>query len=300
MSTGTGVPFPTFAPPGAGRAPAKTPTQVRVVQDGHARVRSDLVATEEPLEIRLVAGVARRTVAVTMRTPGSDFELAAGFLFAEGVVNSREEIERISYCVDPDLDARQQYNIVNVALRAPELPELAALERHFYVNSACGVCGRAVVEGLRLRGCTPAGPGPVLDETVLRRLPERLRASQRLFDATGGLHAAGLFDARGELLCLREDVGRHNAMDKVVGWALLQGRLPLSDGVAVVSGRASFELVQKSVAAGIPVLCSVSAPTSLAVELARAFGVTLVGFLRGERFNVYSGFERIRPAGAGC
>jgi FdhD protein len=256
-------------------------------------VRTDFVATEEPMEIRLVAGFARHRVAVTMRTPGGDFELAAGFLFGEGVLSEPHEVAQISYCLDPDLDPEQQYNVVNVFLRAERLPDLGHLERHFYTTSACGVCGKAALEALRIRGCPVLGKGPVVDAAVLCTLPDRLRAAQGLFAATGGLHAAALFTQEGELVALREDVGRHNAMDKLVGWAFLEGRLPLRDHVVMVSGRASYELVQKAVVAGIPVFCAVSAPSSLAVEVARAFGLTLVGFLRGDRFNVYSGFERI-------
>lgn len=284
----------------ARRASSKTRVQVRTVRGGRAAARSDVVATEEPLEIRLVAGGARRTVAVTMRTPGHDFELAVGFLFGEGVVRTREEVARISYCVESDVDAEQQYNIVNVALRADVLPDLSTLERHFYTTSACGVCGKASLEAIRLRGCPVIPPGPVLDPAVVCRLPDTLRTAQSLFAATGGLHAAALFDAAGTLVAVREDVGRHNAVDKLVGWAFLEDRLPLSDHIVLVSGRASFELLQKSVAAGVPVFCAVSAPSSLAVDVARTFGLTLIGFLRGQQFNVYSGFERVRlPAPVG-
>ncbi|MDR7594904.1 MAG: formate dehydrogenase accessory sulfurtransferase FdhD [Armatimonadota bacterium] len=267
---------------------------MRVVRGESLEVRSDFLATEEPMEVRLVAGPHRRTVAVTMRTPGNDFELAAGFLFCEGVVRSRDEVSRIAYCLDEGLDAEQRYNVVTVELRGNCLPDLQPLERHFYTTSACGVCGKASLEALRMRGCPVLDGGPVLEPRLLRELPERLRRAQGLFAQTGGLHAAALFDAEGRLLALREDVGRHNAMDKLVGWALLEGRLPLRDSVVMVSGRASFELVQKAVAAGAPVFCAVSAPSSLAVEVARAFGVTLVGFLRGDRFNVYTGAERVR------
>ncbi len=246
------------------------------------------------MEIRLQAGGQTRTVAVTMRTPGNDFELAAGFLFGEGVVTSREEIQGITYCLDPEVDADQQYNIVNVALRDERLPDLKSLERHFYTTSACGVCGKASLEALRLRGCPVIPPGPEVDPGVLVGMPAKLGEAQGIFQATGGLHAAALFDAQGIPVALREDVGRHNAMDKLIGWALLEGRLPLHDHILMVSGRASFELLQKCLAAGAPIFCAVSAPSSLAVDLAREFGITLVGFLRGERFNVYSGQERIR------
>ncbi len=278
------------------RPAAKVRTQVQVVRAAQVEIQSDLLATEEPMEIRLVAGPHRKTVAVTMRTPGHDFELAAGFLFCEGVVTRREDIARISYCTDPEPDPAQHYNVVNVVLRGRDLPDLRPLERHFSITSACGVCGKASLEALRVRGCTALEGGPEVAAEVLRALPDRLRAAQSLFAATGGLHAAALFDASGTLVALREDVGRHNAMDKLVGWAFLEGKLPLWDHVVMVSGRASFELAQKAVVAGIPVFCAISAPTSLAVEVARSFGLTLVGFLRGDRFNVYSGSARIRIA----
>ncbi len=277
----------------ASRAGAKTRVEIQAVHAGVSAPRTDVVATEEPLEIRLVAGDETRTVAVTMRTPGHDFELAAGFLFGEGVLRDPHEIARISYCMDPELDREQQYNIVNVALRSATLPALAALERHFYTTSACGVCGKATLEALRLRGLERVRGDLVVDAGTLAALPGTLRRAQSLFAATGGLHAAALFDRRGGLVALREDVGRHNAMDKLIGWGWLEGRVPLDRHLVMVSGRASFELVQKAVAAGIPVFCAVSAPSSLAVDTAREFGVSLVGFLRGEQFNVYSGAERV-------
>jgi len=274
-----------------------TRARVLTVERGASRSRSDRLATEEPLEIRVLAGGERRTVAVTMRTPGADFELAAGFLYGEGVVGSREEIGQISYCVDRELSEEQRYNVVNVALRREQLPDLSSLERHFYTTSACGVCGKASIESLQLRCPAPLPAGPVVPAEALFQLPDALRAEQGLFATTGGLHAAALFEPSpgGEmrLLALREDVGRHNALDKLVGWALLQGRLPLHRALVMVSGRASYEIMQKCLAAGAPIVCAVSAPSSLAVDVARAFGMTLVGFLRGERFNVYAGAERI-------
>jgi FdhD protein len=279
---------------GKARSGSKTKARVRVVEDGRARVRPDYLATEEPMEIRLLTGDAKQTVAVTMRTPGADFELAAGFLYGEGIISSREEISRISYCVDADVDAQQRYNIVNVELRGNRKYDLRPLERHFYTTSACGVCGKASLEQLELRGCPVVGPGPEVSAQTIYSLPGKLREAQGLFEATGGLHAAALFDAEGDLLALREDVGRHNATDKLVGWALLEGGLPLSQNVVMVSGRSSFEILQKCLAAGVPIVCAVSAPSSLAVDVAREFGMTLVGFLRGERFNTYAGFDRIR------
>jgi FdhD protein len=294
------------------RPDSKSEACVWVVESGQSRLRTDQLATEEPLEIRLrAAGIAedagplpvfrrrsqragQRTVAITMRTPGADFELAAGFLYGEGIIRSGDEIRGISHCDEPDLDEDKRYNIVHVDLRADALPDLQALERHFYTTSACGVCGKASLESLRLRGIPAIPAGPEVDAEVLRRLPERLRAGQGIFDATGGLHAAALFDPEGNLLAVREDVGRHNALDKIVGWALLGGRLPLSRHIVMVSGRSSFEILQKSLMAGVPIVCAVSAPSSLAVSLAREFGITLIGFLRGDRFNVYNGLERVR------
>jgi FdhD protein len=276
------------------RRGSKTKVRVRVVEDGGARVRPDTLATEEPMEIRLISGGTRQTVAVTMRTPGADFELAAGFLYGEGVISSPEDIKKISYCMDADLDAEQQYNIVNVELRGDRGYDLRPLERHFYTTSACGVCGKASLEQLELHGCPLIPPGPEVAPETIYSLPEKLREAQGLFEATGGLHAAALFDKEGNLLALREDVGRHNATDKLVGWALLEGRLPLSDHVVMVSGRSSFEIMQKCLTAGVPVVCAISAPSSLAVDVARRFNMTLVGFLRGNRFNVYSGSERVQ------
>ena len=273
------------------RRGSKTKVRVRAVEDGRARVRPDSLATEEPMEVRLVSGGHRQTVAVTMRTPGADFELAAGFLYGEGIVSSPEDIQKISYCVDAD--AEQRYNIVNVELRGGRDYDPRSLERHFYTTSACGVCGKASLEQLELRGCPVIPPGPRIPAEKIYALPEKLREAQGLFEATGGLHAAALFDASGELVTLREDVGRHNATDKLVGWALLEGRLPLSDHIVMVSGRSSFEILQKSLNAGAPIVCAISAPSSLAVDVARQFGMTLIGFLRGERFNIYAGAERI-------
>jgi FdhD protein len=278
---------------GRARRGSKAKVRVRVVEDGSARVRSDVLATEEPMELRLVAGDTKQTVAITMRTPGADFELAAGFLRSEGVVSSPDDIEKISYCVDAEVDAEQRYNIVNVELRG-DVYDLRPLERHFYATSACGVCGKESLEQLELRGCPAIPPGPKIAAGTIYSLPEKLREAQGLFEATGGLHAAALFDAGGNLLVLREDVGRHNATDKLIGWALLEGRLPLGDHIVMVSGRSSFEIMQKCLVAGVPAVCAISAPSSLAVDVARRFDMTLVGFLRGNRFNVYSGSERIR------
>jgi FdhD protein len=271
-------------------------TRIVTFENGEAAKRFDVLATEEPLEIRLRAGGESRTVAITMRTPGNDFELAAGFLQNEGILAGYEALRGISFCIDRDVDAEQRYNIVNVDLAARELPVLDALERHFTTTSACGVCGRANLESLRARGLEPVASDVTIDPATIAALPERLRAAQGVFARTGGLHAAGFFDASGSLVAVREDVGRHNALDKLIGCAFLRRKLPLRDGSLLVSGRSSYEIVQKAVAAGIPIVCSVSAPSSLAVDLARAFGVTLIGFVRGERFNVYAHEARVRGA----
>ncbi|MGW0478291.1 formate dehydrogenase accessory sulfurtransferase FdhD [Nonomuraea sp. NPDC003214] len=266
--------------------------RVRELTGGSAVERRDDLATEEPLEIRLTAaGGTRRTIAITMRTPGHDFELAAGFLHGEGLAHD-DGIASIAYCTDEDLPPEARYNTVTVRLRGP-MPELPALERHFLTSSACGVCGSASLDALRGR-CRPLPLGDLrLTPEVLYGLPGALRAGQGVFGKTGGLHAAGLFTAEGETVVVREDVGRHNAVDKLVGWAAMNGRLPLSGHVLMVSGRASYEIMQKALAAGLPAVCAVSAPSSLAVDLAREFGMTLVGFLRGERCNVYADANRV-------
>jgi FdhD protein len=267
-------------------------SRVRVlnVEAGERRRRSDRLATEEPMEIRVdEPGGEQRTIAVTMRTPGHDFELAAGFLLTEGLIGP-DDVRRIRYCDVPR--AEQHYNVVTVAVERP-LPDLAA--RAFYTTSSCGVCGKASLDALDVQ-CAPVTPGPVVLPEILTGLPEELRRVQRVFDRTGGLHAAALFDANGTLLSSREDVGRHNAVDKIIGADLMAGNLPLAGRILLVSGRASFEIVQKAAVAGIPMLCAVSAPSSLAVDAARRFGMTLVGFLRDERFNVYSHAERIAGA----
>ncbi len=268
---------------------------VRVLDGSEQATRDDLVATEEPLEIRVEAGGEVRSVAVTMRTPGSDFELAAGFLRTEGVIGARSDVLRIASCGEGPLGPQSRLNVVTVHLAAATLPALGALERYGVVSSACGVCGKASLEALAARGVEPLPPGsPRVERETLFSLADSLREAQGSFAATGGLHAAGLFTPAGDRLCVREDVGRHNAVDKVVGWALLRGGPRARDGsVLVVSGRAGFEIVQKAAAARIPVVCAVSAPSSLAVETAAAFGITLVGFLRDRRANVYAGAERL-------
>jgi FdhD protein len=258
--------------------------------DGAPTERSDTLVAEEPLEVR-VAGTA---VSVTMRTPGDDFDLVAGFLLTEGVVQAGEELAAMRYCVGTGDDGINTYNVIDAQL-APGMvvPDLA-VNRNFYTTSSCGLCGKASIEAIRTTARYDVASDPlVLKPDVLAALPEMLRAAQRVFSRTGGLHAAGLFTGDGELLVLREDVGRHNAVDKVIGWAVRDGRLPLRGTVLLVSGRASFELTQKALMAGIPALAAVSAPSSLAVELADEAGMSLVGFLRGSSMNIYSGAHRV-------
>ncbi|MFQ5350213.1 MAG: formate dehydrogenase accessory sulfurtransferase FdhD [Thermoanaerobaculia bacterium] len=271
---------------------------VRSVADGESRERSDLLAVEEPLEVRVVVekeGRRRRhRIAVTMRTPGHDFELAAGFLYSEGALGDVAAVARIAYCQDGEVEEAR--NIVELTLAPGIAFDPARFSRTVYTSSSCGVCGRGSLE--LVRAALPATPGkatagPRLEGGMLLTLPDRLAGAQATFAATGGLHAAALFDPSGALELVREDVGRHNAVDKVVGALLLDGRLPAADRLLLVSGRASFELVQKAVLAGLPALAAVGAPSSLAVELARDHGMTLIGFLRDARFNVYAGEHRV-------
>jgi FdhD protein len=279
-----------------GRRSGKTRIRLQSVEDGRATPRIDLVATEEPMEIRLRSGSRMRPVTVTMRTPGADFELAAGLLFAEGIITSRAQLNRIEYCVDCEGSAAQQYNIVTAVTTPGTQADFFIPGRTFGMTSACGLCGRERIDEIERRGVAPIRSELTVSHELITSLPDRLRDAQGLFDSTGGLHAAGLFDVNGDLLALREDVGRHNAVDKAIGWAFLEDRLPLSDSILMISGRGSFEIVQKAVAAGIPIVCAVSAPSSLAVDLARRFDLTLIGFLRGSRFNIYSGAKRINLA----
>ncbi|AVH54879.1 MULTISPECIES: formate dehydrogenase accessory sulfurtransferase FdhD [Streptomyces] len=261
------------------------------VRDGAGSHRADTLAAEEPMEIR----VGGRPLTVTMRTPGDDFDLAAGFLVSEGVVHKADDVAGIRYCAGATSDGGNTYNVVDVVLGPGVTAPDASLERNFYTTSSCGLCGKASLDAVRTTAAWSVAEDPLsIEPKVLTELPDRLRAAQKVFDSTGGLHAAGLFSVDGELLCLREDVGRHNAVDKVVGHALREGLLPLRETVLMVSGRASFELVQKAVMAGIPMLAAVSAPSSLAVDLAEESGLTLVGFLRGSSMNVYTGAERLQ------
>jgi len=261
------------------------------VEDNHITRKKDVLATEEPLEILLRAGDEQKTFAITMRTPGNDYDLAAGFLYSEGVIHSKDDFTNMTYCVD---DKQQEYNSLRVQLTVASMPHLHQFDRHVFTNSACGVCGTTMLDDLSERNIPAIPAGPVVDSSLITSLPDKLRASQNLFDSTGGLHAAALFDLDGNLLAVREDVGRHNALDKLIGWGLLNDQLPFHNKILLVSGRASYEILQKSYVAGVPIFCAVSAPSSLAVDVAERFGITLIGFLRGTRFNVYTGIERIR------
>ncbi|MFE9662396.1 formate dehydrogenase accessory sulfurtransferase FdhD [Streptomyces sp. NPDC005955] len=261
------------------------------VRDGRVDRRPDTLVAEEPLEIRLNG----KPLAITMRTPGDDFALAAGFLVSEGVLGSSADLRTIAYCAGAAADGSNAYNVVDVRL-APGVPVPdITLERNVYTTSSCGLCGKASLDAVRThaRWAIADDPPLRLSPALIAELPERLRAAQQVFDRTGGLHAAALFDEDGELLDVREDVGRHNAVDKVIGRALRAGGLPLSRSVLLVSGRASFELAQKAVMAGVPVLAAVSAPSSLAVDLADEAGLTLIGFLRGSSMNVYAHDRRV-------
>ncbi len=268
-----------------------TSARVVALRDGRVRHRTDALAGEEPLEIRAAGpGQEPVRVAVTMRTPGDDFELVAGFLITEGLVEP-DAIGAVAYCEDPDV---QRYNVVTVRTRTPF--DLGTSERHFFATSSCGICGKAALEAIAVR-CAPLEPGPVVSADTLLAMPDALRQRQRVFDRTGGLHAAGLFDSAGELRLLREDVGRHNAVDKIVGAMTLA---PGPGGqVLLVSGRLSFEIVQKAAVARIPIICAISAPSSLAVEAADGLGLTAIGFLRPGGLNIYTHPERVQLGPAG-
>jgi FdhD protein len=263
----------------------------RLSVGGHKRVREDVLAAEEPLEIR-VGGLS---LAITMRTPGNDIDLAAGFLVSEGVISNGEQFAAARYCAGTDDDGMNTYNVLDVTLAPGVAPPDPGLARAFYTTSSCGLCGKASIDAVRTTSAyTAASDALRIEAALLTTFPDRLREQQAVFEKTGGLHAAALFDGvTGDLLVLREDVGRHNAVDKVIGWATQQNLLPLRGTVLMVSGRASFELMQKASMAGIPMLAAVSAPSSLAVELAVELGITLVGFLRGDSMVIYSGAERV-------
>jgi FdhD protein len=269
-------------------------TRITVGHD--PQLREDILAVEEPLEIR----VGGNALAITMRTPGHDFDLAAGFLVSEGVISRGEHFGAARYCAGATVDGENTYNVLDVTLAAGVPAPDPSLERNFYTTSSCGLCGKASIDAVRTSSVYPVAADPLhIDAGLLARFPDLLRARQDVFEKTGGLHAAALFDGTtGEMLVLREDVGRHNAVDKVVGWAITQNLLPLRGTVLMVSGRASFELTQKASMAGIPILAAVSAPSSLAIELASEIGMTVVGFLRGSSMVVYAGEQRIRSHSA--
>ncbi|MCW6003029.1 formate dehydrogenase accessory sulfurtransferase FdhD [Micromonospora sp. CPCC 205371] len=290
-------------------------TVMRIDADGSTSTRrTDTLAGEEPLEIRVgrhigpaargseasanqlgPAGPGRRSpLAVTMRTPGDDLDLALGFLLTEGIIGSADDVVTAQLCAGAETP--NTYNVVDVVLAASVPPPETDPTRNFYTTSSCGVCGKASIDAVRTRSRFEVAGDPVtMTAGVLAGLPDRLRAAQRVFDRTGGLHAAGLFTAGGDLVAIREDVGRHNAVDKVIGWAVRERRLPLAGHLLLVSGRASFELTQKAWMAGLPMLAAVSAPSTLAADLAAEAGMTLVGFLRGATMNVYTGAERVKP-----
>jgi FdhD protein len=265
----------------------------RVTVGEPARRERDALAGEEPLELR----VGGASLAVTMRTPGADFDLAAGFLVSEGVVTRTEELTTMRYCAGKEADEANRFNILDLTLAPGVAAPNESVARAFFTTSSCGLCGKASIDAVRTKSAFDvSGDSLRVGASLLASLPAKLRAAQDMFDKTGGLHAAALFDGvTGEILVLREDVGRHNAVDKVVGWALREGRLPLRGVILMVSGRASFELVQKAVMAGIPMLCAVSAPSSLAVDLAEEAAMTLVGFLRDPSMVVYAGIDRVTP-----
>jgi FdhD protein len=268
--------------------------RVTRLRDGRRDARPDALAAEEPLEIR----VGGRALTVTMRTPGHDFDLVAGYLVAEGIAATADDVPALRYCAGTNAEGINTYNVVDARVARPETVPVSAY-RSLLTSSACGLCGAETVDAVRKRLPADLSDDPLtVTDEILFSLPDTLRASQRAFDATGGLHAAGLFTSDGRLLCVREDVGRHNAVDKVIGWALRENLLPLRSHLLMVSGRASFELVQKAAMAGIPLLAAVSAPSALAVDLADEAGMTLVGFLRGRSANLYAGADRIHQADA--
>jgi FdhD protein len=278
-----------------GESPAQVGHSVIRVQSDGWTEGDDVLAAEEPMEIRLLTEADQwqtaESIAITMRTPGDDFELATGFLHGEGIIGSREDVLDVSYCLDETEE--QRLNIVTVTLRSGLAIDLSRLDRHFYTTSSCGVCGKAALDALDMQGYAPVANGARVHANIIRSLPQTLRQKQAVFRQTGGLHAAGLFDLDGNLLDLREDVGRHNALDKLIGYQLMRGRDQLTDRVLLLSGRASFELLQKALVARIPIVAAVGAPSSLAVQLADTFNVTLAGFVRADGFNIYTGPERV-------
>ncbi len=265
------------------RDPGSVRVEILASRGAARETRDESLVIEEPLELRLNG----TPIAVTMRTPGHDLELAAGFAVSEGIVTDFDVVDAIAHC-------DETRNVVEIRTHPGAAGVHPPGTRHFFASSSCGICGKASLEALRTRAAPVHGDATRVDAAVLQALPARLKTAQSLFHETGGLHAAGLFDARGALLCAREDVGRHNAVDKVIGWGALEGRLPLGETILLASGRLGFEIAQKALVAGVPILAAISAPSSLAVELARENGVTLIAFLRGDALNVYAGAERIR------
>ena len=273
---------------------AVTTHRIERVRDGRSVATVDALAAEEPMEIR----VDGQAVSVTMRTPGDDFELALGFCLTEGIVDNPGDVAAIRYCAGRDEDGRQTYNVVDLQRRVPA-PVDPSLRRNVYTTSSCGICGSASIDAVRKDADSVADDPVVVEAATLAGLPDALRTAQSVFERTGGLHAAGVFTPDGEAVVVREDVGRHNAVDKVIGWAAQQRRLPLRGHVIVVSGRIAFEIAQKALRAGVPVLAAVSAPTGLAVDLAAASGMTVAGFVRGGSMNVYTAAHRVIGAAAG-
>ena len=271
-----------------GRVTRRHPVQRFESGSPHRRVEA--LAVEEPLEIRING----ESFLVTMRTPGDDIDLVHGLLFSETVVRQRSDVAGARYCDGAGMDGLNSYNVLDVRLAGHVLPPLPELHRKVLTTSACGICGTTTIEQVLRASAFPLPTGLTIGADVVLDAPDHLRLRQRGFDQTGGLHAAGLMSVGGDLVCVREDVGRHNAVDKVVGWAVREDRVPLADSILIVSGRASFELTQKAVLAGIPMLAAVSAPSSLAVELAQQAGLTLVGFVRGRTMNIYTHPERVR------
>ena len=278
------------------KLPVQNTQLIKVARNGGLK-QSDLLAVEEPLEIRLGFGVAsereQKSLSVTMRTPGHDFELALGFLLTEGIISSGEQVESIKYC--NSVKQEEFENVVRVELKPDVQIDFKKFQRHFYTSSSCGVCGKSSIDAIKVKG-KAIESGLTLSSSVIYSLPDKLRKAQHVFEHTGGLHASALFNQAGALIILREDVGRHNALDKVIGAMLLKKEVPLSNFILLVSGRTSFELVQKAAVAGIPVIAAVGAPSSLAVDLAKETGMTLLGFVREGGFNIYCGEQRIsRP-----
>jgi len=263
-------------------------TQVTEWDDGHLKRKEDYLAAEEPLEIR----VGEKPLSVTMRTPGNDLELAAGFLFTEGIVQRRDQLQKLES--NQDSNEPNRGNLVRCDLAPECLTDSLQIQRNFFAASSCGICGKASIDSVRSRALQVPNPKFTIEPEILLRIPDSLRESQAVFGRTGGLHAAALIDRTGKLQVVREDIGRHNAVDKVIGWAFLDNKIPVGESMLLVSGRGGFEIVQKAIVAGLPVLACVSAPSSLAVQLAREMRLTLIGFLRGRRFVIYAGEERLR------